>query len=321
MTLARPLRLTLLSLLLLAGGLAAVVFSLSWQPPARQEIAVSCQAQAVTLQPGQALKVLTWNLRALAGQPPLTEDSAAQRSASLDAAVNVLRDEQADILLLQELHDGAAASDYQDQLALLQERLGDLYPCSTQAFYWKAAFVPQQLGSVGSKLVILSRYQILGAERLQLPRRPGNPLSRSVRPQRALLLGHLPIRGGGTLTLLNTQLDAPAEDDDSHLKQLAMTARLLDRLQADNSLWLLGGDFNTPRLDGNRQPDAGQDELAQLAGRYPTIPGRQLAKGTSDYLLHSPSLTALDWLVRQHDTQAISDHQPVIARLLLPPLD
>lgn len=42
----------------------------------------------------------------------------------------------------QELDENAKASDYQDQLALLQERLVDLYPCSTQAFTWKADFVP-----------------------------------------------------------------------------------------------------------------------------------------------------------------------------------
>ncbi|QVM86669.1 hypothetical protein I0D68_12835 [Pseudomonas lalucatii] len=40
--------------------------------------------------------------------------------------VRVLRDEQADIVLLQALQDGAGAQ--QERLALLRERLGALYP-------------------------------------------------------------------------------------------------------------------------------------------------------------------------------------------------
>jgi hypothetical protein len=74
-------------------------------------------------------------------------------------------------VLLQELDDGAKASDYQNQLKLLQERVADLYPCSTSAFDWKADFVPDRhiFGSVGRQLSTLSRYRLEHAERLQLP--------------------------------------------------------------------------------------------------------------------------------------------------------
>jgi endonuclease/exonuclease/phosphatase family metal-dependent hydrolase len=61
---------------------------------------------------------------------------------SLDEVARVIRDEQPDMVLLQELDDGAKASDYQNQLKLLQERVADLYPCSAHAFDWKADFVP-----------------------------------------------------------------------------------------------------------------------------------------------------------------------------------
>ena len=42
---------------------------------------------------------------------------------SLDEVARVIRDEQPDVLLLQEVDEGAKPSHYQDQLALLQERL------------------------------------------------------------------------------------------------------------------------------------------------------------------------------------------------------
>ncbi|MDP3816982.1 endonuclease/exonuclease/phosphatase family protein [Pseudomonas sp.] len=363
MPLPRLLPLVLLGLLSLLCLLAALIYGLSWRPAPREAAAVSCQGQAPLLQPGQALKVMTWNIQYLAGkgyvfwydladgsgpdQRPSREDLAV----TLDEVVRVLRDEQPDVLLLQELHDGARASDYQDQLALLQERLHDLYPCSTQAFYWKAGFVPHPriLGSVGMKLATLSRYQIERAERLQLPLIPANPISRQFNLKRALLVSYLPLRGGGQLAAINTHLDAFAQGDDTMQKQVAMTLGLLDQLQAAATPWLLGGDFNLlPPGQYQRLPAvqrswyAEHSELQQLAERYPMVPSLEQASGaeqaawythypndpsvkgpdrTLDYLFHSPQLTRLDAQVRQHDTLGISDHLPVLARLLLPALD
>ena len=164
-----------MSLLIIAGLLAALIYSLTWRPADKETLPVSCVApRAPTLLPGQALKVMTWNVQYLAGKNyvfwydipdgsgpddrPTVEDMAF----SLDEVARVIRDEQPDILLLQEVDEGAKPSHYQDQLALLQERLVDLYPCSTQAFDWKADFVPSLpiFGSVGRKLATLSRYQI-----------------------------------------------------------------------------------------------------------------------------------------------------------------
>ncbi|MFU1925341.1 hypothetical protein ACM6PT_50350, partial [Klebsiella pneumoniae] len=68
-----------------------------------------------------------------------------------------------------------SATDDQDQLALIQERINDLYHCSAQAYEWKSAFVPTPhiFGSVGRKQATLSRYRIDSAERRQLPPRDG----------------------------------------------------------------------------------------------------------------------------------------------------
>lgn len=363
MSLPRLLPVVLLSLLGLLCVLAALVYSLTWRPAPREAAALACQPQAPLLQPGQALKVMTWNIQYLAGKGyvfwydladgsgPDLRPSSADLAHTLDEVVRVLRDEQPDIVLLQELHKGAKVSDYQDQLALLQERLLDLYPCSTQAYYWKAGFVPHPkiLGSVGMQLATLSRYRIERAERLQLPLMPADPISRQFNLKRALLVSYLPLRGGGQLAAINTHLDAFAQGDDTMQQQVAMTLGLLDQLQAQGTPWLLGGDFNLlPPGQYQRLPAtqrgwyAEHSELQQLAERYPMVPSLAQASGaeqaawythfpndpsvkgpdrTLDYLFHSPQLTRLDAQVRQHDTLGISDHLPVLTRLLLPALD
>lgn len=360
MTFSRPLRLLLIIVLTLCCLSLVLFYSLAWRPAAEEDAPVSCLAKAPLLQPGQALKVMTWNVQYLAGKRyvfwydladgngPDSRPDSDNLAKTLDEVVRVLREEQPDIVLLQELHDGARATDYQDQLALLQERLRTVYPCSAQAFYWKAAFVPHPriMGSVGMKLGTLSRYRIDHAERLQLPQMPDNLLNRPFTLKRALLVSYLPLRDGGRLAAINTHLDAFAQGNDTMQKQVAMTTNLLDRLQADGMPWVLGGDFNLlPPGQYQQLPErqrgwyAPESELRQLADRYPMVPGLQQTQGaqradwythspndpdahgpdrTLDYLFHSPLLTRLDARVRQQDTLEISDHLPVVARLLLP---
>ncbi|MFC5697842.1 endonuclease/exonuclease/phosphatase family protein [Pseudomonas sp. GCM10022186] len=356
----RVLRSVLLSLLLLALGLVALVYALSWHPAAREPAPLQCQAEAPQLQPGQALKVMTWNLQYLAGkryvfyydlpdrEGPDERPTAEDLAYSLDEVVRVIREEQPDIVNLQELHEGARATDYQDQLALLQERLADVYPCASQAFYWKAAFVPHPriLGSVGMKLATLSRFRIERAERLQLPLEENDPISRQFDKKRALLVSYLPIRGGGRLAAINTHLDALADDQKTLERQVAMTRGLLDQLQAEGMPWVLGGDFSQlppgqyERLaDAQRSRYTPDGELKTLWSRYPMIPSVEEASGaqraqwfthypndprvkgpdrTLDYFFHSPNLTRIEARVRQDDTLRISDHLPLTARFFLP---
>lgn len=215
----RLLRYTLLGLFAFVGLIGLMIYSATWRPAAKEVLPVSCNAKAPTLVPGQALKVMTWNVQYLAGkryvfwndlaqgddESPTLEDMAF----SLDEVARVIRDEQPDIVLLQELDDGAKASDYQNQVKLLQERVADLYPCRAHAFDWKADFVPDPhiFGSVGRQLATLSRYQIEHAERLQLPVAPANVISRQFKPKNALLVAYLPLSDGGQIAVLNTHLD------------------------------------------------------------------------------------------------------------------
>ena len=357
----RLLRITLLSLLIIAGLLAALIYSLTWRPADKETLPVSCVApRAPTLLPGQALKVMTWNVQYLAGKNyvfwydtadgsgpddrPTLEDMAS----SLDEVARVIRDEQPDILLLQELDENAKSSHYQDQIALLQERLVDLYPCSAQAFDWKADFVPSLhiFGSVGRKLVTLSRYQIEHAERLQLPVSPANFISRQFQPKPALLLTYLPLSDGGQLAVLNTRLDGDMPGRTAVQEQVKATVKLVDKFEGRGTPWLIGGDFNLLPLGQFLRLDAGKrgryspdSELHLLWDKYPMIPSNSESSGidrskwltyfpndpsvdgpdrTLDYVFHSPRIKRVEAKVRQADTLRISNHLPVIARFLLP---
>ncbi|MBK5537302.1 endonuclease/exonuclease/phosphatase family protein [Pseudomonas sp. TH05] len=354
----RLLRFTLLGLLLLAGLFASLVYSLTWRPDAKESLPVSCAAKAPILMPGQALKVMTWNVQYLAGkryvfwndqaqgpdESPTTEDMAF----SLDEVARVIRDEQPDIVLLQELDNGAKASAYQDQLKLLQERVTDLYPCSTQAYDWKAEFIPSPhiFGSVGRQLATLSRYQIEHAERLQLPIASANLLSRQYQPRNALLVSYLPLTDGGQMAILNTHLERAKQADETLPNQVTAIAKVLDTFEGRGTPWLIGGDFNLLPLGQyqrlapeQRAPYAADSALHLLWDKYPMVPTNTQAGGidrenwlthypndpslsgpdrTVDYLFYSPRIKRVEARVRQDDTLRISDHLPVIARFLLP---
>ncbi|UFH51751.1 endonuclease/exonuclease/phosphatase family protein [Pseudomonas sp. KNUC1026] len=340
---------------LVALGLWA--YKASWHPPKHEPLAVQCQKQAPDLVPGQALKVMTWNLQYLAGTRYVfwydenhgsdTRPTEADLAHTLDEAVRVIRAERPDVLLLQEVDNGAKASAYQDQLALLRERLADLYPCAAQTYTWKASFVPDRhiLGSAGRTLATLSRYRISQAERSALPL-PGNAISRLFGPRHAVLTTWLPVQRSTPLAVLNTELDHYRTGDAAQREQLITLLRHIDKLESQGTPWLVGGDFNALPLGQHpllapehRERYSPTNDLHLLWERYPMIPSNAEASGaerqhwlshrpngspqpgpsrTLDYLFHSPALSRLEAQVRQGDTLGISDHLPLIARLLLP---
>lgn len=354
----RPLRYTLLGLLIVIALAGAMVYSLTWRPDAREVLPVSCSTQPPTVAPGQALKVMTWNVQYLAGkryvfwndlaagtdEAPTADDMAF----SLDEVARVIRDEQPDIVLLQELDDGAKASGYQNQLKLLQERVADLYPCSAHAFDWKADFIPDPhiFGSVGRQLATLSRYEIEHAERLQLPVSEVNLISRQFKPKNALLLTYLPLSDGGQMAVLNTHLDRATQPDETLQAQVSAVAKVLDKFESRGTPWLIGGDFNLLPLgqyqrlpSEQRTPYSSDSALHVLWDKYPMIPTNNEASGidrarwlthypndtnvsgpdrTVDFVFYSPRIKRVEARVRQDDTLRISDHLPVIARFLLP---
>ncbi|HEX8593777.1 MAG TPA: endonuclease/exonuclease/phosphatase family protein [Pseudomonas sp.] len=359
---ARPARF-ILYIAVVAGLFGVLLHDLTWHPARHENVAVSCNpkdGKPPVLTPDQTLKVMTWNIQHLAGkryvfwydlpdgsgpdERPTPEDLAY----NLDEVARVVRDEQPDLVLLQEVDDGAKNTDYGNQLALLQARVADLYPCSSEAFYWKADVVPDRhiLGSVGRKLATLSRYQLDSAERLQLPSPSVNAISRLFQPRPSMLVSYLPLTDGRRLAVTNTQLSEVEPGGDVQRRQVAAVRQLQQTFEQNGTLWISGGDFNLlPLGQYERLPEAQREqysavsELHDLWEAFPMIPSNDDVTGedrrtwytrfpndprisgpdrTQDFLFHSPRLKRVEARVRQADTLLISDHMPVIAQLKVP---
>ena len=339
-------------------SLSILVFSITYHPPQLRKETIIGADTAPILEAAQRVKVLSWNLQYMAGKEYVFwydeldnsgPDSAVSRESiekTFGEVVRVILDEDPDVILLQEVHEGAKQTFYEDQLDRLLEFLPDEYSCYTQAFYWKAKYVPikQIMGSVGMKLAVISKYTIDSATRHQLAVMPKNILEKQFQFRRAVLKVHLPVRGGNALVLMNTHLDAFSQGSNTMQLQVAEVDALLESLTGKKHPYAIAGDFNlippgTYTLYDEKEkryfnPDS---EIKVLFDKYNAIPeladtlGEEKEKWfthfpnraakpdrTIDYYFYSDNLVLINKYVRQHDTLRISDHLPVVAVFQLP---
>lgn len=349
----------LLTLVALFGGW---VYYVTWHPAEQEAMAISCDTEAPLYDAERPLTVMVYNVQYFAGKDyvfyydlpdgsgPDRRPSPASMERTLDGIAALIREHSPDVLLLQEVNDGSANTDYHDQTQQLLQRLEPgSYPCHTDAFYWKARYVPipEIMGSVGMKLVVLSRYQLDNAWRLQLPLMPNDPITRQFYLKRALQMVEMPTLNGGTVTLLNTHLDAFAQGSDTMEQQVAMVAEQLRTLDRQQQPWLIGGDFNLLAPGQFEQLDTVQQyyyqeptELKVLLNQWSMVPSLEDIRAdpaawythypndprvegpdrTIDYLFYSPQ-----WQVRRAEviqdpaTLRLSDHLPILIELELKP--
>lgn len=345
---------------------AAVLFFLflwfaNYHPGDAESEVVMCSRQAPLLKPGQKVKVLSWNVQYMAGKNyvfyydvpdgsgPDERPSGKDIAATIKEVARVIRDENPDVVLLQEVDDGARRTDYDDQLKLLLSRLPDDYVCHASAFYWKSFFVPHPriMGAVGMKLSVISKYTIRDSVRHRLPQMPDNFIVRQFSLKRAVQEVRLPVENRKEFLILNTHLDAFAQGTDTMERQVAAVKSLLEKFTDDGYSWMIGGDFNllppgkAYGLLGRQQKGYYQEktQIKSLFDQYRAVPGLDEANGleqekwfthfsndpeviepdrTIDYIFISKDIKLADHYVRQHDTLKISDHMPVAAEIELP---
>ncbi|MBF0107411.1 MAG: endonuclease/exonuclease/phosphatase family protein, partial [Deltaproteobacteria bacterium] len=157
-------RLVVVFLIFIIGFVLAFWF-LTYHPKDIEKENTYCDPLAPTpsLSAGRDLKILSWNVQYMAGKKnvffydkpdgsgPDTRPEARDILATLKEVVRIINAETPDIVLFQELDDGAKRTDYANQLELLLSKIGKDYPCYTSSYYWKAAFVPHPkiMGPVG----------------------------------------------------------------------------------------------------------------------------------------------------------------------------
>lgn len=341
-----------------AAAFLSWVFTSTYQPAAVQDEPVVNPSGLAPLQAGQSLSVLSWNVQFFAGNKDnhFFYDGGTDPWPSRDTVERVGRDiaafikaQKPDIVLLQEMDEGADRTYRMDQTAMLLDLLPE-YRAHTSTFYWKAQYVPHPgvAGKVGLKLVVLSRYPIDSAIRYALPAITTDDfITRQFNLKRAFLELSLPIAGGGELKVINTHLSAFAQGSDTMARQVDMIDQHLRALDAAGTPWLIAGDFNLlpdaaayERLPAPHREsyNASGTELAPLL-KYPMVPSLEsmstedVAKWytyapssdpqcrpdrTIDYLFYSPALTLERSEVVHGDALPLSDHMPVMATLKLP---
>jgi len=352
---------TLGGLVLVVLILVAAMYFSSYAPDELENEAVMCRTDVPVLRPGQRLKILVWNIQYFSGKNytffydlpggdgPDTRATPEDISKTFAEIARVILDENPDILMMQEFHDGALRTDHEDQLARLRRMLGDRYPCYAQTFYWRAPFVPHPriMGAVGMKLATLARFRMTRAVRHALPPIPANFFFERMGFHRAVLEVRLPVQNANDFSVLNTHLDAFAEGTNTMDQQVALVKKLLTNLNNQGRAWILGGDFNLlppdfPRSNLLKEARVFYNKRAEitplfeafqstatremLAGpnraRYYTYfsnnPRINIPDRTIDYIFYSRRLRLHGYRVRQKDTMKISDHFPLIAVIQLP---
>jgi endonuclease/exonuclease/phosphatase family metal-dependent hydrolase len=342
-------------------AMVLLVYGLTYHPGAVEPAIVYGGTNAPILRPGQKLRVLTWNVQYMAGknhrffyegghdERPLPEEI----ETTLAGVARVIREENPDVVMLQEVDDGSRRTDNLDQVACLLALLPAEYAHHASAFYHKARFIPEPhiLGSVGLKLVTLSKYRIREAVRHQLPLVPKDPLTQQFYFKRAILEAHLPVAGGNDFVVLNTHFDAWAAGTGTKARQIKCAQVLMEQLDRAGCSWCFGGDLNLlpPGSVRSRLSEADQkiydqvSELTPLFDRYPAVPtssevggadfarwlthfpnGKPEPDRTIDCVVFSPLVKLGEHYVRQTDPGKtdflkLSDHFPLVVEVTLPP--
>ncbi len=350
----------------LAGLIAAFgvfVYAITFHPADEQPADLVCPADAPVLKPGQPMKVLNWNVQYMGsknytfwydvpnGDGPDLRPSPESIEATFEEVARVIAAEDPDLILIQEINEGAGYTDDIDQLAELLGRISPEYRCHSDAFYWKADFVPHPkiMDSVGMKLATISKYKIEKSTRHQLPLIPDNLLMQQFNLKRAVLESELPVEGAQPLIALNTHLDAFAQGDDTMQRQVNFLNKQMGALKSEGRAFFISGDFNLlpPDFPLKDLPEFAwsyyntDSELRPLfenfasgaplerllnpavrANYYTFFSNNPEAAGPDrsiDHMFYNQDrLTLGEYRVRQQDTLQISDHLPMVFVLQLP---
>ena len=292
---------SLVAVILLVAVLFTLVWFTTYHPAEVQDEKVTCPQETPTLQSGQSIKVLTWNVQFMAGKNYTfwfdvpNSDGPDERPTSEDITATVLevarviKAEKPDVVYLQEMDKDAARTDYRDQLAELLALVPE-YTCYIQSYYWRTTYVPHPRihGSMGLTLVTLSKYKIDAATRYQLALPPADPLTQILGLKRAILEARMPVNGADDFYALNTHLDAFAQGSNTMELQVQEVDERITALDQSGNAWVIGGDFNLlppddesfKRLEVSHQSYYNpQSEIRLLYDRHNVIPSLEDATG------------------------------------------
>lgn len=291
---------------------------------------------------GERVRVMDWNIHQLTGHDDVGFDKEA-----LEALAATVERERPDVLVLQEVSEGATEAGGHDQLAVLATRLG-----ATDAVLVPNGMRPDG-GRKGNAVLTFGGAEIQDARGLRMPDPGGDGFLRRIKPAVQLLEqygvdipnrftgGYFPrtpgdvivtTAGGTDLRVLDVHLSGTGLGSGGTPGSTAAQQRQLVPLAATLDAWkgrtILTGDFNV--RGGTAEHDfeertLGEAGLADAATTLGIEPGdEQLHSWPStgpaykgiDRLYVSDGLRPVDARVL-HDEDAVraSDHLPVVTEL------
>lgn len=254
--------------------------------------------RAPAYNPTRPLRVMSWNLQYCGGTDRRffydggreVRVPRARVREVLDAVADVIRREDPDVVLLQEVDRRALRTGFIDEHSQLLKRL-PAYESHASCWYWRVPWVPhprhKHLGRVNMHLTVLSKFALGRATRTKLPLLKESRLRRLFNLRRAVLGVDLRCADGECLRLLNTHLSAFSSGDGTLHRQVDV---LLDLLRDSPPRWVLAGDFNAlaPGVDATKDMAADEAKLypetSSPVGRLydastPVLPVEELAAG------------------------------------------
>jgi len=279
-----------------AAALSGALVMLEWRPPERTTVPI--EGCAPTQTPPAELKILSWNIGYagldreadffMDGGRGVHARSLERVRENLAAIVKVIQEQNADILLLQEVDRPSARTYRIDEVAYLVEKLpGYTWSFAPNFNTWVPVPLRKPMGRVYSGLLSASRYRFLSAERLQLPTLHPWPV-RVFHLKRCLHRLELEAAGGKRWVIYNLHLSVFSSGE-QRLRQLQYLAARLGEDAAAGALVVAGGDFNQAPGDWKNPNAAPEPEW------FRRLPADWLPEGFSmAFDLHTPSLRATD---------------------------
>jgi endonuclease/exonuclease/phosphatase family metal-dependent hydrolase len=339
-----------------ARSAVALVDSVLRRPGPMEPVPIVGSGAAPVVEPGRPFTVLVWNIQFCAGRSRVffydggdaVHVDRAEAAAAVDGIGRVLREQDADLVLLQEVDRGSDRTGRVDQHAELLARAP--YPCHASTPYFRVRYVPHppgnHLGRVDMHLSVFSRFSAVTAVRHALPAVASEGwLTRQFSLRRAVLELTLPVADGRALRVCDVHLSAFTHGDGTLPLQIDGVAERLRVAGREGALVLAAGDFNAlpPGDDPARLGvDAGQyaddgEPMRVLFDAYRSgIPreahedeperwrtwlpfGSPVAERAIDHLFVGPGLEILDAAVLS-GVSDLSDHLPLRFEVAVTPL-
>ena len=202
--------------------------------------------------PEGSVRVMTWNIRFGIGRLPFFGDSCGDRSIFTEAEVLNMLELVAteidaigpDIILLQEVDRESKRTQYIDQVQWLLNHTEMNY--AAYASMWKAQVIPSDgIGRIDAGNVVMSKWEIETAERIQLPLRTDqDALTQMFYLRRNALKAKIAIQGQDNFYAINTHATAFATDDTKQ-RHIDKFSEVLDEIDEAGYVFVAAGDLNS----------------------------------------------------------------------------